>query len=244
MERLRAIFGRRLAGAPAWLWVLIIAGTVTAYAYLSRRGGRGELAPAPETLPYPDGGLPADAGDIPGSTPAPPTGDITLTTNSAWLRYVVDRMRILGEDPTLVHNAVTKVFAGIAVTQQENAMWNDVVRRFGPPPESVPPIDVIPPPAAPPPAPAPPAAPPPAAPPPPPAPVPKPPPPARVSVPWNLDLYDWTAQIARAYSVPYSLQRMRELNPGIDSYIKWLSNGPGRPKTPIFWRPTPPVRIR
>lgn len=79
-----------------------------------------------------------------------------------------------------------------------------------------------------------------------PAPVPAPAPvvPSKVSVPLRVDLYDWTHKVALGYGIQYSLNIMRALNPGIDSYILWLDHGPGRPKTPIFHRGTPPVRIR
>lgn len=66
----------------------------------------------------------------------------------------------------------------------------------------------------------------------------------KLSVPVGANLYDWTASVSQTYSVPYSLGKLRELNPGIDKYIQW--EGTTSPKTPVFRRSggVPPVRIR
>jgi len=133
---------RRIFGVQAWVWAVVITAGIVAYAYLTR--GRNALEPAPETHPFPDGSVPADAGDVPGVVVPGPGDTFRPETNPAWLRWVVDRMRISGEDPTLVHNAATKVLSGLEVTQQEAAMWNEIVRRFGPPPEGAPPIVITP----------------------------------------------------------------------------------------------------
>lgn len=133
---------RPIAGIPAWGWALVIAGTIVAYAWIQRlRDGDG-VGVAPETLPYPDGQSPSDAGDIPG-VPSLPDREIEITTNPAWIRYVTDKLVADGYSPTDVGNALTKVLSGLEVTAQEAALWNEAVRRFGAPPEGHPPIVII-----------------------------------------------------------------------------------------------------
>lgn len=144
MDRFLAILQKRIAGIPAWGWALVIGGAIVAYAYLTR--GTGEQTPQtrPETWPYPDDSSPSDAGDVPGTT-TPSENAIEITTNPAWVRYVTDRLVAEGLYGAVeVNNALTKVLAGIEVNQQEAAIYNVAVRRFGAPPEGAPPIVVTP----------------------------------------------------------------------------------------------------
>lgn len=209
MNGLMGMLQKRIGGLPAWGWALIIAGVIVGYAYLTRSGDDGPT-PAPVAPPYPDDDLPSDAGDIPGEPQSPPKdNEIQITTNPAWIRYVTDRLVAEGLYGAVeVTNALTKVLGGIDVTEQEAAIYNLAVRRFGAPPEGAPPIKVIPkpkPPTTTPPKPPPSTNPPPAKPPakPPPKPTPKPPPkpapavyvPVRVvkyttkNPPWNSTMW-------------------------------------------------------
>lgn len=77
-----------------------------------------------------------------------------------------------------------------------------------------------------------------------PTPAPKKPAPTKVSVPRNTDLYGWVKQLQTAYNPKLTFAEFRRLNPGIDKKITWKSNGPGKPKTPMFSGPTGPVNIR
>jgi LysM repeat protein len=130
----------KLLGLPAWVWGLVIGGGIVAYAYISRSTDDG-----PEVAPVapPDGGFAdaGDAGDIPG-LPTIPDQSTPVTTNPAWVRVVTDRLVAQGYDPVQVNNALTKGLAGINLTAQEAALWNEAVRRFGAPPEGAPPIVV------------------------------------------------------------------------------------------------------
>ncbi|HET6215350.1 MAG TPA: hypothetical protein VFE14_20965 [Micromonosporaceae bacterium] len=75
-------------------------------------------------------------------------------------------------------------------------------------------------------------------------PAPRPDAPRSVSVPLGTNIYDWLRQLSRAYSPGLDLNRLRQLNPGIDTRIIWTAQGPGQPKIPT-WRPgTGPVTIR
>lgn len=142
MNQLMGMLQKRIAGLPAWAWALVIGGTIVGYAYLTRMSDGPK--PAPTAPPYPSDDAAADAGDIPG-VPVTPPRDIEVTTNPAWIRYVTDRLVAEGFYGAVeVTNALTKVLGGIDVTEQESAIYNVAVRRFGAPPEGAPPIKVIP----------------------------------------------------------------------------------------------------
>lgn len=140
MDRISEFLNKRLAGIPAWLWGVIIGGSIALYAYLTRGE---EVGVAPATVPFVDEFAPADAGDISGIPEVIDNENgIPIETNPAWIRFATDRLVADGEDPVLVNNALTKVLGGLEVTKQEAAMWGLAVRRFGPPPEGAPPIKV------------------------------------------------------------------------------------------------------
>lgn len=158
MNQIMALLQRRIAGIPAWGWALVIGGTIVGYAYLTR--GTNEPEPAPTAPAYLDDSLPSDAGDIPGTdddTGTDPDREPNITSNPAWLRYVTDALVGTGTYGAVeVTNALNKVLAGIAVNEQEAAIYNVAVTRYGAPPEGHPPIEripVTPPPGNPPPAP-------------------------------------------------------------------------------------------
>lgn len=138
---IKGALSKPLFGVPAWVWGVVIAGGVVAYAYLTN--GRDGDAPvtAPDAGPsYQDGGA-ADAGDISG-TPTVTENVVTVTTNPAWVRVVTDRLVAGGFDPLQVGNALNKALAGLTLTPQEGAIWNEAVRRFKAPPEGNPPVSI------------------------------------------------------------------------------------------------------
>lgn len=145
MERLTAMLTRRLGPLPVWTWALVGVAGVLFWAYWRARNRPLDAAP----VPGPDD-APADAGvtdaldDFPsdGYT-GPGPREITFSSNQAWARYVLDKLTIRGEDPTLVSNAISKVLYGQEVTAQEAAVFNDAVRLFGAPPEPFPIIRII-----------------------------------------------------------------------------------------------------
>lgn len=140
---IRSAFSKKLAGLPVWVWALVIAGGILAYAYITDSGDDGPSTVDDPGAAYPDGSQPGDAGDIEG-TPSTPERTVPITTNPAWIRYVTDRMVAAGEDPIEVSNALTKGLAGLRMTQREAALWRLAVQRYGPPPEGAPPLDVDP----------------------------------------------------------------------------------------------------
>jgi hypothetical protein len=143
MGRLMELLRRPIAGIPAYGWALVVAGTIVAYAYIQRyREGTNAVKTAPEAFPYADAGEPSDSGDISG-VPSTPDRDIPITTNPAWIRYTTDRLVAESHSAVDVGNALNKALSGLELTEQEAALWNLAVRRFGAPPEGHPPIVVI-----------------------------------------------------------------------------------------------------
>lgn len=130
----------RLLGVPAWLWGVVIGGGIAAYAWITRSSGD-DVTPAPAAPASTDYGDAVDAGDIQGIPTVKDTSP-PVTTNPAWIRVVTDRLVALGYDPVQVNNALTKGLAGLTLTAQEAALWNEAVRRYGAPPEGAPPITV------------------------------------------------------------------------------------------------------
>jgi hypothetical protein len=70
-------------------------------------------------------------------------------TNEQWGRVVSDRLLGEGADPSIVVNAVRKYLLGQALNASEKAVINQILTRFGAPPEGVLPIvdTPVPPPA-------------------------------------------------------------------------------------------------
>lgn len=135
----------KIAGVPAWIWVAVVAGAVVGYAYLSRRAEDPAVNPA--AFAYPDDEAPSDAGDVPGVPGDSGTDgrEVSLTTNPAWIRYVTDRLVATGEYGAVeVTNALVKALGGLELTQQQAAIYNIAVSRYGAPPEGAPPITVTP----------------------------------------------------------------------------------------------------
>jgi hypothetical protein len=210
-----------------WVWVgaATVAGLV-AWSYWRKRSS------TPVTVDEGVDGAPdafvADGGasNVPGAT-----GNATVTganpevidTVSEWTADVVAKLSGAQWDVGYIYTTLGKWIAGETLNDPEKALVQAAVAAAGEPPGGPYPIKT-------------------ALPTPTPTPTPAPVVPASVSVPLNVNLYDWTYQISQAYHIPYDLNIMRNLNPGISDYIKWLDTKPD--KTPIFWKGTPPVRLR
>lgn len=222
---------------------LVIVAGVVGYAYLKRA-----MVPAepevidPELESYSGGlqtyGSGSTTGGLAYNNPPPADvdpDDLPPTNNAQWVQRGVDYMQGLAFDAQFVATTLGKYLARVPVIASEADVIRTVEGAIGRPPVGEYRIIMVSTPPPPPPA---------NDPPPPPPPAQQPPPavPEKVSVPLNVNLYTWTAEIAAAYRIPYDLNRMRSLNPGIDGYIKWLDTKPD--KTPIFYKGTPPVRLR
>ena len=72
--------------------------------------------------------------------------------------------------------------------------------------------------------------------------VPPPPVGTYIPVPLNTNLYDMCLGISKGYGIPYDLNIMRNLNPGIDKKITWIEAGAN--DIPVFKGPIGPIRIR
>lgn len=142
MEQLRALLGKRLGPLPAWSWAALGAAAFIGYLWWQRSRDE-KLAVAPVADPYAD--APADAGDIDGVEDGIGEGGspLDLDTNSAWLRYVVDRLTATSEDPVAVGNALQKIFAGTPITEAERLIYRKAVAIAGYPPEGHPNIVMV-----------------------------------------------------------------------------------------------------
>ena len=215
-----------------WVYVgLAGVAAVVGYAYWKRRNSSSspEIV-EPEIEDYTGGvqtggagvtqpGLPYSTGESSGAVGAP-------HTNAEWTQAAITALEGVGFDPQFAAVTLGKYLAA----QPLNAAEADLVRTaqglVGRPPVGDVRIIMIGTNST-------------------PAPSTPPTAPERVSVPLNYNLYQWTAEIAAAYGIPYDLNRLRTLNPGIDSYIKWLPPAAGTDyKIPVFYKATPQVRIR
>lgn len=222
MEKFTAMLTKRLGPLPIWSWAVVAVAAILAYAYW-RKSQEPDYAIAPVATPDQ---APADAGflddvqGIPGGVSTEPVErEITFTSNEAWARYVVDRLTIRGEDPVAVTNALNKVLYGQEVTLIEAAIYNDAVRRYGPPPESVPVIKIKPAPQEQP-------------------PQQQPPPvviPTSVVAPANVDLYGWVTKLNSDYP---------GLNTSFTILFGWTKNDPSalnpEARNYMTWKPGPP----
>lgn len=68
-------------------------------------------------------------------TPAP-------QTNVQWSRLAFDEIVALGDDPTLVTNALSKYLSGSTLSAAEQAVVNQALQAFGAPPEGLIPVSV------------------------------------------------------------------------------------------------------
>lgn len=65
-------------------------------------------------------------------------------TNAQWARVVADYLNGLGDDPTLVANALSKFLSGTSLSTQEDSIVNEALTYAGTPPEGVIPVNVTP----------------------------------------------------------------------------------------------------
>lgn len=146
MERLTALLTRKLGPLPVWTWALAATAAILAWFYWRERQDRLAVAPVPSPEDVPaDAGIDGLLDDVPSDGyDGPGARTITFSSNQAWARYVVDKLTIRGEDPTLVSNAISKILYGQEVTAQEAAIYNEAVRLYGAPPELVPIIRISP----------------------------------------------------------------------------------------------------
>lgn len=225
-----------VAGPVKKQWVIVggaaVAGIV-GYAWWKyyRDGGAGEgpVELDPGFADY-DGGLytgtpgtttPGLAYNPPGDTTDP--DDLPPTTNAVWTVRGVDYLQNLGFDPQLVAVTLGKYLARVPVTAAEADIIRTAEGAIGKPPVGEYRIIMVGnPPAG-------------GNPDPPPDNTQPPPVPEKASVPAGADIYQWCAQTAAFYHISYDLARMRALNPGIDSIIKWRDGPPGANyKIPYF----------
>lgn len=229
---------KQVGPLPIGIWIIVVGSALVLAWYINSR----RKAAASGETEGADGEIVLQGGQAPSMfLPSGPPSQEPILTNEAWaikaVGYLIGKA---GTDPYSAQAAVRKYLQGEDITQAEKAYIDDVLKNIGPPPIlptrgsviiGIPPAP--PPPAPPPPGPAPSH-----------APIPTHPTYGYgfISVPIYQNLYDWTGDVSRGYGVPYSINIMRALNPGIEPYIYW--DGPdGSTKTPYFKAGTPPVKI-
>lgn len=153
----------RVAHAVGPIPLLAIAGGVVGGLYLLHRSRSGEpssaaddaagatdstLSPAwagtPGTPSYLVVGNPAAGGIATGSSSA--TGAPEPADNFAWQRKAEIQLIALGYDPITVEAALSQYLQGQSLTQQQGAIVNLALSKFGPPPNP-PPAPIVQPPA-------------------------------------------------------------------------------------------------
>lgn len=63
-------------------------------------------------------------------------------TNAQWARVVANYLTGLGDDPTVVQNALAKFLTGTSLSTQEDSIVNEALTYAGTPPEGVLPVNV------------------------------------------------------------------------------------------------------
>lgn len=139
--------GKKLGPLPVWAWAALIA--ILAWAvYLRTRSAR--VAPSAQ---YVTDVVPDSTG-ITGAGPAPNTNTydgVNLTSNGrplvsdngSWAAQVSNELIASGKwTATIVSNALDKYLSGKPVTEQEAALINIGIQKYGQPPSGVLPINV------------------------------------------------------------------------------------------------------
>ncbi len=139
---------KKIGPLPGYMWVLVaVVGYIGYRWYKSRQGaaipvGYGlDTGTMFGTNPSPIGGPPS------GTAGTTPQGTSPVTTNAQWGREVTIQLVGLGDDPTLVSNAISDYLNGNPLPAAEQAIINKAVQMLGPPPEGVLPVKPAPAPA-------------------------------------------------------------------------------------------------
>lgn len=127
-------------------WGLVVGSGLVIGLYLRHRnaGQPADLLPSlADTGTSSTGGtyVPVGAGaGSGGSTAAPSTPTGGPTTNLEWQTRATEALVAQGQDPSLVHDALSKFLNGEPVTPQERALIAMAIRAWGEPPEGAPSI--------------------------------------------------------------------------------------------------------
>jgi hypothetical protein len=223
---------KQVGPLPLGAWLAVVAGGLGIAWYTTRTGGPPQEARDTSGTPGVGVGAPAPWTPIEGGgggqqqPPAP-------TTNEQWAQKAIGWLIAQGYPPNVSDSAVRKYITAAKLSVQEYTLIGLVLIAIGPPPQTLPPGEDPDPTPTPDPD---------------PDPTPTPTPvniPYFEAVPHYVNLYDWTRAIGAKYNFHYDFDKMTQLNPGIRLYIKWLPPAPGTDyKIPVFYKGTPPVRLR
>lgn len=152
---------------PVWGWAIAVSAPIIAYrVYTTRKAAAAAAAAAtattaqPSADSYPLTGVPGTTDSSAGALGAYSlynpggiyTGDGSTTSttstaptsNNQWRQLAADKLTAAGYDPSQVNTALTAILSGIAVTPQQEALFNEAVRAVGSnPPDGTPTITLV-----------------------------------------------------------------------------------------------------
>jgi hypothetical protein len=142
------IAGRKIPYSVLLLVAALIVGLASWF--LTRRSqaaGADVIAadsPTPETMLDPQPDQPATLNMVNrGASSAPLTSDNWQTmTNETWTRQGVEFLVAQGVNSSVANGAIARYISGQVLTPEQDAMTEAVVRKFGLPPENVPPASI------------------------------------------------------------------------------------------------------
>lgn len=132
---------KKIGPLPLGMWVLVIAAGLGVGWYMNRNQGTGDDLAEGQ---YGDTGVGTGGPAWTPVGPTTPTDTVPEPTNQLWLAKAQTWLITQGIRPTLAAMALGKYLYGQALTEQERAVVDMALERFGPPPEPVSPPDVPP----------------------------------------------------------------------------------------------------
>lgn len=128
---------------PVWAWGAILGVIVVAasYWYSSRSSAKGAET-AGELVAYPDldgasGGGGGGGGTVVTDANGGSSGTKEFTSNAAWMTYVVAQLVKDGKNPLTTQIALSNYLSGNELSEEQQAIVNEAISRFGLPPNGV-----------------------------------------------------------------------------------------------------------
>lgn len=146
---------RKIGPLPVYAWAGIIIVIALAYRWYSNRQAANTAAASTSSGAANTSGDASGVGGVTGAgsgfsgsstggSGTVVTGPQGATTNSQWASLVLQAFVAAGADPTTVSNALTDYLNGNSLTAAEQAIVNQALTQFGPPPQGVLPVSTVP----------------------------------------------------------------------------------------------------
>lgn len=138
--------GKQIGPLPAGAWLGVVGGGLALGYFINKRQGNASTEDEQPVLTDPNSDVGVGGGQfqydpiesVP--NPAPPEDN----DNAAWGRKGVNYLTSLGYAGTYAQNVMNKFLAGVALTPAEKLLIDQVILRFGSPPEPTAPVDETP----------------------------------------------------------------------------------------------------